>query len=185
VTLLHGVEAPLRDNDLYVSAACHLGPLGGHRDAGASQDLADRLALSDLMDDQYWAQFPDPLSIQAIATILRLSETTALRRLQDRTIPGHFIGGSWIVFQLEFRAWLNTVRNVPVDDDLPDDLLADYDEELGMSELMEFFGKTKQTIRRWLVEKHIPGYLINGRWVSYKTELRAALAASLNQGKQG
>lgn len=114
---------------------------------------------------------------------MRLSETTVLRRLQDATIPGHFVGGSWIVFQSEFRAWLAGRRNLPMDElPNPDPLIACAD-QLGIVELMEIFGKTKQTIRRWLTEQQIPGYVINGRWVVYTHELRQTLNTNLNTAR--
>lgn len=133
------------------------------------------------MDDDYWAQLPNPLTLQAIARIVRMSETTVLRRLQDGTIPGHFIGRSWIIFQGEFRAWLASRRNTPSTETVASDPLADYGDQLGMADLMELFGKTKQTIRKWLVDEQIPGYQISGHWTVHKSELRGTLAASSNQ----
>lgn len=128
-----------------------------------------------LMGDRYWSNFSDPLPLSEIALILRLSEATVLRRLGDATIPGHFIGRSWVVFQSEFRAWLASSRNLPVDELPNPDPLIDCENQLGMAELMEIFGKTNQTIRRSLTEQQIPGYMINGRWVAYTHELRHAL----------
>jgi len=133
------------------------------------------------MDDDYWAQLPSPLTLQAIALIVRMSETTVLRRLQDGTIPGHFIGRSWIVFQGEFRSWLASRRNIPSSETVISDPLAGYEDQLGMAELMELFGKTKQTIRKWLVDEQIPGYQVSGRWTVHKSELRETLVASSNQ----
>ena len=133
------------------------------------------------MDDDYWAQLPNPLTLQTIALIVRMSETTVLRRLQDGTIPGHFIGRSWIIFQGEFRAWLASRRNIPSPDTVVSDPLADYPEQLGMAELMKLFGKTKQTIRKWLIDEQIPGYQVSGRWTVHKSELREAIQKSSNQ----
>lgn len=161
--------------------------------AATNDDLHDTLGTADgrgevapppLMDDQYWDKFPEPLTLHALATILRVSEATALRRLQDGTIPGHFIGRSWIIFKGEFRTWLAGTRNEPLPAIANADPLAEYDDQLGMSELMELFDKTKQTIRRWLADKQIPGYLVGGRWTVYKSELREALARTSNQ-RQG
>ena len=134
-----------------------------------------------LMDDDFWAQLPSPLTLQAIAHIVRMSETTVLRRLQDGTIPGHFIGRSWIIFQGEFRAWLASRRNTPSSEVFVVDPLAVYQDQLGMPELMELFGKTKQTIRKWLVDGQIPGYQFAGRWIVLKSELRETLVSSSNQ----
>jgi predicted DNA-binding transcriptional regulator AlpA len=139
------------------------------------------LPESMLMDDEYWSHFSDPLPLSDLALILRISEATVLRRLGDATIPGHFIGRSWIVFQSEFRAWLASRRNQPLEELPNPDPLINCDDQLGMAELMELFGKTKQTIRRWLVDEQIPAYQISGRWIVYKSELRTTLASTLNQ----
>ena len=135
------------------------------------------------MDDEYWSHFSDPLPLSDLAVILRISEATVLRWLGDATIPGHFIGHSWIVFQSEFRAWLAGRRNQPVEEAINPDPLINCDEQLGMAELVELFGKTKQTIRRWLLDSQIPGYQISGRWTVYKSELKALLAATSNQSR--
>jgi predicted DNA-binding transcriptional regulator AlpA len=138
------------------------------------------LPESMLMDDEYWSHFSDPLPLSELATILRISEATVLRRLGDATIPAHFIGRSWIVFQSEFRAWLVSRRNQPFEELPNPDPLINCDHQLGMAELIELFGKTKQTIRRWLLENQIPGYMLNGRWTVYTRELREALNANSN-----
>lgn len=172
--------APVRDNDVYVPAATDTDVLDSTA-ADAAQRGHDAVSPPALMDEEYWAKFPEPLTLRAIATILRVSETTVLRRLQDGTIPGHFVGRSWIVFQCEFRTWLAGTRNEPLPADVDCDPLADYDDQLGMSELMELFAKTKQTIRAWLENKALPGYKVAGQWTVYKSELRATLAATSNQ----
>lgn len=136
-----------------------------------------------LHDDAYWAQLPHALSLRTVALIVRLSETTVLRRLQDGTIPGHFIARSWIILKTEFRAWLADRRNIPLTTDFTIDPLAEFEEHLGIPELMELFGKTKQTVRKWLSENHIPGYQISGKWMVHKTELRSALASTHNQAR--
>lgn len=133
------------------------------------------------MNDAYWAALEDPMRVRDLAPLFRVHEATVHRRLKDGTIPGHYIGRSWIVFKCEVRAWLLTRRNVPSDEQVDADPLTGWPDELRMAELMEFFGKTKQTIRRWLEQGEIPGYRISGRWVVYKHELRTALDASSNQ----
>jgi len=85
------------------------------------------------------------------------------------------------VFKCEIRAWLLTRRNTPANETIDADPLAGWPDELRMAELVRFFGKTKQTMRRWLEHGDLPGHRINGRWIVYRSELRAALAASSNQ----
>ena len=169
-----GPGITLRDNDVHESDPHRAAPDSPTAPLWPPTDLP-------LMDDDYWAQLPNPLTLHSISLIVRMSETTVLRRLQDGTIPGHFIGRSWIVFPGEFRAWLLSRRNTPLPETVVNDPLADHGDQLGMAELMEFFGKTKQTIRRWLIDEQIPGYQISGRWTVHKSELRATLASSSNQ----
>lgn len=148
---------------------------------GRRAGVNDAALSGELMDDAFWAALEDPLTVRELAPLLRVHEATVLRRLQDGTIPGHYIGRSWIVFKCEVRSWLLTRRNTPTGEHVDVDPLAGWPEELRMAELTEFFGKTKQTIRRWLEQGEIPGYRINGRWITYRTELRDSLAASSNQ----
>lgn len=180
---IHGLSIYVRDNDIHEAAA-----IGTAADDWRTLDAArmgrGRVSSTTLMDE-YWAKFPEPLTLRAIATILRVSETTVLRRLQDAIIPGHFIGGSWIVFKCEFRIWLASTRNEPMTANCDPDPLTEYSDELGMSELMELFAKTKQTIRKWLSEKTIPGYQVHGRWTVYKGELRETLTQTSNLRRPG
>ena len=74
-----------------------------------------------------------------------------------------------------------STRNEPLPAVENTDPLADYDDQLGMSELMELFDKTKQTIRAWLGNNTLPGYKVAGQWTAYKSELRDTLALTSNQ----
>lgn len=175
MTSLHGAAATGWDNRGYARPADY--PASGRR-----ARVDDDAALSgDLMDDAYWAALEDPLPVRELAPLLRVHEATVHRRLQDGTIPGHYIGRSWIVFKCEVRAWLLTRRNTPSGEHVDADPLSGWPDQLRMAELMEFFGKTKQTIRRWLEHGEIPGYRINGRWIVYRHELGETLAATSNQ----
>lgn len=175
MTSLPGSTRTAWDNPEYARPTDY--PASGRR-AGVEVDAA---LSGELMDDAFWAALEDPLTVRELARMLRKSEGTILLHLQDGTIPGHFIGRSWIVFKGEVRAWLLTRRNTPTGEQVDADPFQDWPEEFRMDELTRFFGKTSQTIRRWLEHGEIPGYRINGRWVAYKAELREALTASLNQ----
>jgi len=152
-----------------------------HAPNGPSGPAADLTPA--LMDDEYWTSLPDPIPVRALAAAFKVHDDTVLRRLKDGTIPGHYIGGSWIVFKSEVRAWLLTQRNTPLELDVDDDPLSELPDELGMAELVELFGKTKQTIRSWLRAGTIPGYFLAGRWIAYKHEIRQLLDATSNQPK--
>ncbi|MCD5348430.1 helix-turn-helix domain-containing protein [Agromyces sp. S2-1-8] len=134
------------------------------------------------MDDDYWARFPEALTTADVARILRVGEKTALRRLSDGTVPGYRLSDrSWVIFRDELRSMLEAVSNwgngTPVDVDV----LADYPDELGYRELMRLLGKSKPTIYAWLDDATIPGHQVNGLWVVYRHELRAALDAKRNK----
>ncbi|RGE19083.1 helix-turn-helix domain-containing protein [Leucobacter sp. wl10] len=134
-----------------------------------------------MTDAEYWDALADPVPVRELAPLFRVHESTVHRHLQNGTIPGHYIGRSWIVYKCEIRAWLADRRNISTGEVIDDDPLADWPDELRMRDLTTFFGKTKQTIRAWLEDGEIPGYQINGRWVAYKAELREVLAATSNQ----
>lgn len=147
----------------------------------------DPLRLSDeiVTDDDYWSSLPHVLPIRELAPALRVHRDTVLRRIQDGTIPAHRIGRSWIVFTTELRAWLLTRRNQPMEADFDADPLAGWPDELTSADLIELFGKTKQTISAWLNSGEIPGYRIGGRWIVHKHELRTRLQETSNQPAGG
>lgn len=176
-----GFGATGLDNGGHVSPATAVVDVDDPTEPGPPHGL-DGISALPLMDDDFWARLPDPLPLAVIADVVRLSSVTVLRRLHAGEIPGHFIGRSWIVFQDEFRAWLGTMRNDPITPPAAVDPLARFDDTLGVVDLMELFGKGKPTILRWLANKHIPGYLVAGRWTVYKSELRQTLAQTSNQG---
>lgn len=155
------------------------GDNSGHAPALAA--LGAEFGGSPLMDDDYWASIPDPLPVRDLALLFKMSESSVFRRLQDGTIPAHYIGRSWIVYKGEVRAWLLTRRNVPLEMDFDPDPLADYPDAMPIPDLMAVFGKTKQTIRVWLKDGTIPAYKVNGRWIAYKAEIRQLLAQTSNQ----
>lgn len=146
--------------------------------------LDDDAWVTAMTDTEYWEALSDPLPVRELAPLFRVHEATIHRHLQSGTIPGHYIGRSWIVYKCEIRAWLAARRNIPTGQVIDDDPLDDFPDELRMRDLMLLFGKTKQTIRAWLEDGEIPGYRVNGRWVAYKTELRETLARTSNQRQQ-
>jgi hypothetical protein len=121
-------------------------------------------------DDSYWAAYPDTLSVAEVAKILRA------------TIPAHQISGSWIIFKVELRAWLDSTSNQAASN-VPAavDVLEEYPDELSYRDLMVLFGKTKQTIYAWLHSGEVAGFHISGRWVIHKAQLRDQLRRSSNQ----
>ena len=135
-------------------------------------------------DDSYWATFPDTLTVEDVAKIIRVKKRSVFLRLQNGTIPAHQISGSWIIFKAEVRAWLASTSNQATPE-APEvvDVLESYPDELNYRDLMVLFGKTKQTIYAWLHNGDIVGSNIGGGWVILKAQLRQQLRLSSNQPK--
>ncbi|ANP74860.1 DNA-binding protein (plasmid) [Cryobacterium arcticum] len=138
------------------------------------------------MDDgAYWDAFPTTLTTGDVAKILSVGKPAVLTRLKSGVIPGHLIVGSWIIFKAEVRAWLESTSNqAPPGPPEPVDVLADYAEEMSYRDLMELFGKTKQTIYTWLHSGEIPAFHAGNRWIIHKPQLRRKLAETSNQKTQ-
>lgn len=98
------------------------------------------------------------------------------------TIPGHRIGGSWIIFKAELLASVES-RSEQVDRSAsaPIDVLAGYGNEMTYKDLIVCLGKTKQTIYTWLREGTIPAYLIGDQWVIHTHQVRRMLEQTSNQ----
>ncbi len=138
--------------------------------------------VASVTDDDYWAAFPDLLTSTDLARILRVGRPAVLARLKRGTIPGHQIGGSWIIFKAEIRAWLASTSNqAPATPPAPVDVLASYPEEMTYRDLMVLFGKTKQTIYAWLQTGVIPASHAANRWIIFKAQLRPFLDKTSNQ----
>lgn len=139
-----------------------------------------------MMDDgAYWDAFPTTLTTGDVAKILSVGKPAVLTRLKSGVIPGHLIVGSWIIFKAEVRAWLESTSNqAPPGPPELVDVLADYAEEMSYRDLMELFGKTKQTIYTWLHSGEIPAFHASNRWIIHKPQLRQKLAETSNQKTQ-
>lgn len=127
-------------------------------------------------DDEFWANLPATLTTAALARTLRINEDTTLRRLGEGRLPGYRLTtSSWLVFRDELRAHLNASSNRLPQLTAAPDVLDDYADVLGYRDLMRLLGKSKPTIYAWLQAGTIPGYFLDGRWLVYRHELRAAL----------
>lgn len=131
------------------------------------------------IDDEYWAGLPHALSVRQVSATLRVSDDSIWRRLKAQKLPAYRIAGSWIIFRDELRQWIECNSNQrdhtePVE---PVDVLQQFGDELTFEDLMRIFGKTKQTVYRWLNDGVIPAYSNGGRWTIYTGDLREALAA--------
>lgn len=135
-----------------------------------------------MTDEEYWATFPETLTTTDLAKILRVGKVAVRSRLRNNIIPAHLISGSWIIFKQEIRAWLASTSNQPPAELLPAvDVLAPYGEEMTYRDLMNLFGKTKQTIYIWLSEGHIPASHTAGHWLIFKSQIEQLLAETSNQ----
>lgn len=132
-------------------------------------------------EEDYWAQFPDTLTAAHVAEIIRVSVPVVRSRLRTGKIPGHLIGGSWLMFKPEIREWLNSRSNQPREAGEPVDVLANYPDALTVKELIAFFGKAKETLYIWLEKGVIPGARVADQWIVYKWQLNELIAATSNQ----
>lgn len=128
-----------------------------------------------VMDDAYWAEYPDVLTTAHLTKITRKKAITAWRWLNDGKLPGHEIAGSWVVYRSEVR---QKIEGQPVT--LPYDFLARYGDELSVEELAELLGKTPQTVYKWLKADELPGHLVNGVWLIFKHEVCQKLEETWN-----
>jgi hypothetical protein len=139
-----------------------------------------------MTDEEYWATFPETLTTTDLAVILRVGKPAVRSRLRSNIIPAHLVSGSWIIFKQEIRAWLASTSNQPPVEPLPAvDVLAPYGEEMTYRDLMNLFGKTKQTIYIWLSEGHIPASHTAGHWLIFKSQIEQLLAETSNQNVEG
>ena len=137
-----------------------------------------RANVGPVMDDDYWAGFPEVLSIAELARITRKTEQTVWRWLADGKIPAHRIAGAWIVYRETFRRSLEHPTEAP---GLPDQFLTRFPDELSVPELAEILGKTTPTAYRWLAAGSLPGHRYANTWLVYKHEILQLLAQTTNQ----
>ncbi|MFL2002067.1 helix-turn-helix domain-containing protein [Microbacterium sp. A1-JK] len=134
-----------------------------------------------MSEEDYWAEFPDTLLTADVAKIIRTGVGAVRARLHAGTIPGYHLGGSWIMFKPEIRAWLASASNQPQPPSRPVDLLATYPDELSHHDLAQLLRKSKQTVYTYLERGVIPGAFVGGRWVVHKWQVRDRLTRASNQ----
>jgi len=132
-------------------------------------------------EEDYWAEFPDTLLTADVAKIIRTGVGAVRARLHAGTIPGYHLGGSWIMFKSEIRAWLASASNKPQPPSPAVDILADYPDELNHRDLAQLLRKSKQTVYAYLERGVIPGAFVGGRWVVHKWQVRDCLIEASNQ----
>lgn len=131
-----------------------------------------------VMDDQYWTEFPEVLSIADLARITRKTDPTVWRWLAAGQIPAHRIANAWVVYRETFR---HKLEHPDLDAPLPYGFLSTFPEELAVPELAEILGKTPATAYRWLADGSLPGRRYGKSWLVYKHEIVQLLVTSFNQ----
>lgn len=135
-----------------------------------------------VIDDAYWAKFPEVLSLDDLVTITKKAKPTVWRWLHNGVIPAHQIGvskaGTYIVYRDVFRRRL---EDGPEAVGLPDELLAKYDDDLEREDLMALLGKSNLTIYKWLVAGLIPNHRLGATWYVRKSEFVEMLKRTSNQ----
>lgn len=135
------------------------------------------------MDDEYWSSKPDVLSPRQAAKIVKKADITVWRWLGDGIIPGHQIGGAWLIFKEELRICLTEgPEKTPL---VPVEFLSRFSDELTPAELAQLIGKTKQTTYKWLADGTLPGRQLHGHWIVFKSEVRALLEETSNMKARG
>lgn len=128
------------------------------------------------MDDAYWGQFPEVLTIKQVGAIVRRSRKTLYAWLDEGRLPAHYLGGVWIIYKEALRVWIEDPAH-PVDA-LPEQFLARYPEELSALHIAELLGKTRQTVYTLLNKSDLIGHQISGMWLLYKSDFIQSLRAS-------
>lgn len=131
-----------------------------------------------MIDDAYWAKFPELLSISDLVKITRKSDQTVWRWLANGVIPAHRVGGAWIVYRDVFQHRLEE-PDVPYP--LPVEWLATFDDELNIDDVMRLFGKSRKTAYTWLTDGEVPAHRMGGSWLIYKHEIEQLLERTSNQ----
>lgn len=131
-----------------------------------------------MIDEEYWARFPDVLSRADIAQTLRKTQPTVYRWLNEGKIPAHNIAGSWIVYK---EALQYALENVDAPYQLPHTFLDSYPEELDIVQQAQLVGMSRQTTYKWLGDGALKGRLFHGSWVIYKSEFIQVLRETLNE----
>jgi len=130
------------------------------------------------MSDATWASLGPVLSTSDLMRVTGMKEVTVWRWLKRGTLPGHVISGSWIVYREEVRAKIDDPEKQPLE---PVEFLSTFDDVVKIEEAELLFGKTRQTIYKWLSQGAIPGHQMGVSWVLYRDELRECLVAASNQ----
>lgn len=131
-----------------------------------------------VIDEAYWAEFPDVLSMADLARITRKKHPTIWRWLAEGQIPAHSVAGSWIVYREVLQHKLES-PDVPYV--LPVEFFKRFPEELSVADLATMLGKTQQTAWRWLADSKVPGRKVANTWLVYKHEVTQFLIDASNQ----
>ena len=135
-----------------------------------------------MIDDAYWAKFPEVLSIDDLATITRKSKATIWRWLATGVIPAHQIGdrpnGSYVVYRDVFQ---HRLEEPELPYPLPAELLARFGEELTPAEVATLLGRHLDTVYAWFANGLVPGHRLGGSWLAYKREIVEMLERTSNQ----
>lgn len=139
-----------------------------------------------MIDDAYWAPFPEVLTLEHVMTVTGKGKRTVWRWLHEGVIPGHQIGvsnaGTYIVYRDVLRQWMET----PPEDRsgatvLPQGLLDRFGDRLEREDLMTLLGMTDRTILRWLLAGLIPSRRLGATWLVDKSEFVEMLERTSNQ----
>lgn len=132
-----------------------------------------------MIEESYWAEFEPVLGISELARIFRKTNVTIWKWLNEAKIPGHNIGGKWIVYLEDVRSTIEGDGS-PYQG-LPDELLSQYGTELSVEDLRTLTGLSRNTVYRRLADGTLPAHQIAGAWLIYKNEFVELLRRTSNQ----
>jgi hypothetical protein len=131
-----------------------------------------------VIDDAYWALFPEVLSIKDVSKIIRKLPKTARLWVAKGIIPAHRVGKSWVIYKEVFYHRLEN-PNEPYP--LPVEFLARFGEELGITDLEALLGKSNKAVYQWLHDGDVPGRKFGTSWLVYKGPFVQMLEQTSNQ----
>ena len=130
-----------------------------------------------VIDEEYWAQFGDQLSVDELSRVLRRSPLALYRWLREGIVPGHQISGKWEVFKESVVGYLEDPESSHA---LPTAFFASFPEELSVEDVSKMLGLSTKTIYKFLAAGDLPGRRVGGFWVLYKSEIKQRLEKTYN-----
>lgn len=134
---------------------------------------------------RHLADYPQRMSVEQVADILRVTPNTAYRWAREGRLPAYRVGGAWIVIKEELINHLDS-RRARAGDASPaqpipgalEALFDDYGTWLTVPEVAASLRVSEHGVYKWLREAVLPGYQIGRAWRVLRSELIATVRSS-------